>query len=898
MHAVSHKPWFKAISLVLVVAFICLDISWAQPANVSGTAQKLSAELPFQSEIMDEGKADFRQSLFSDIKLLASIKTIAKYILEEKHPLSYMQSVITKEIGDIAERIDLSRVTVKDNVVSIPLERGDEISLIQIAKKDSLSPAEVSDGEWIESGKYVIRKKVVTEKRVIAEPDETIEKHEDRIPPSGSDIHDLTARSCLRAAWVTGVLTGAFVIALTTFYMISGMTDGMILLSEFISLLALYVTSYYLLLGLDIRRSLVEWGVPKDEAMDMPIASSNGYMHKAYSKLARSHQYAVDRHEIFPHMIGMILITPLALILYPLYVFRLKRFDRLSSQYAGIYYNNPESMYEYAQLEFPQIRAFALERAWKLDNIDKIGRLFVLSYGRDDELTEAAITRLFQLGAPEKIKEHVKKCLMGFTDSYFDIVELKSFIPRRSIRDSMTAVLADQLTAYVNTRADFEKVAAIIDHHYDPNNRPRIKELEDMAKIPGEIDKLFLGEKIFARFGSIRRPGEAQVDPKYERGASYRLARAAAELYGTSSLSQGELEDVIAATREVVAFYKARTPAYKYVDDLASDPKSLRRSIQAQGGLFRTVKNDEAEKARAELQFDAPINNTRSSFVEACNDMVAILAGRTNIFKVLEGTETTTEVVDLAEQLLGDLEKMRTDGRAPLLFSKEVVKVEDVLRKNLRTFEAEGIIASIITLARQAKRDGKKFIIGIETGWIPGIEKATMQHMAINPLVTEIKSLGKTLKSMGLDNVVIVHDKREYLAHNILWETSKREGASADYSNVLVLASAETIASKVFDPLRSTEGQKKAFLAGIDASQLRDFSEKNENDYEQVRVRLMEMFSLALELAAGKTVPDLPIIKEYNEALRTVIFLPKAEPMDFKELQKLYRNQQIALQAA
>jgi hypothetical protein len=57
--------------------------------------------------------------------------------------------------------------------------------------------------------------------------------------------------------------------------------------------------------------------------------------------------------------------------------------------------------------------------------------------------------------------------------------------------------------------------------------------------------------------------------------------------------------------------------------------------------------------------------------------------------------------------------------------------------------------------------------------------------------------------------------------------------------------------------------------------------------------------TLALELAAGKTKPDLPIIKSYDEELRTVILLlPKPEPVEYGELQDGYRRKVVALQAA
>jgi len=53
-----------------------------------------------------------------------------------------------------------------------------------------------------------------------------------------------------------------------------------------------------------------------------------------------------------------------------------------------------------------------------------------------------------------------------------------------------------------------------------------------------------------------------------------------------------------------------------------------------------------------------------------------------------------------------------------------------------------------------------------------------------------------------------------------------------------------------------------------------------------------------LELALGKDAPNIPIIAAYDKALRTVLFLPKPERLDYDKLLNLYRLKLLALASA
>mgnify|MGYP001563861683 CR=1 FL=1 len=58
------------------------------------------------------------------------------------------------------------------------------------------------------------------------------------------------------------------------------------------------------------------------------------------------------------------------------------------------------------------------------------------------------------------------------------------------------------------------------------------------------------------------------------------------------------------------------------------------------------------------------------------------------------------------------------------------------------------------------------------------------------------------------------------------------------------------------------------------------------------------MLYMTLELAAGKEPPQLPIIASYDKKMRIVIFLPKADPIDYEALKSNYAAEKAALQAA
>jgi hypothetical protein len=175
----------------------------------------------------------------------------------------------------------------------------------------------------------------------------------------------------------------------------------------------------------------------------------------------------------------------------------------------------------------------------------------------------------------------------------------------------------------------------------------------------------------------------------------------------------------------------------------------------------------------------------------------------------------------------------------------------------------------------------EKTILVLETDWIPEDQRGYIQQ-----LVQEFNRIN------GKGPIEIVRTSSKDLTTQLEGKIKEAQkggkGRDEILKNVVVLASRKTVEENTL--LKQING--KAFIAGIDNSQL------NENSY----IRLLEMATMALRCAYGqKPISSHPNIGiEYVEGsnMRTVIFLPKAEPVEVEDLKEIYKLQLKLLAAA
>jgi len=307
---------------------------------------------------------------------------------------------------------------------------------------------------------------------------------------------------------------------------------------------------------------------------------------------------------------------------------------------------------------------------------------------------------------------------------------------------------------------------------------------------------------------------------------------------------------------------------------------------------------------------EASVNNTRTELVNSGEILLDFLTERTDI--LTEDIFVSPEMnrdnltpllkaqLELLLKKMDQLQELSADGNIEAVeFPDSIDLAERTIRANINNLGANSVISNLIVLARRAKRDDQNLIIGLDTSWIPAYKKGKLQHNAINPLINVVKSLGDTLKSIGIDNVTIISGEGSDLANKLIAE---KDETSNKLSNIIALASADTINSNSFTPLRSTQTDKRAFLAAVDPTELNEFYEKHKESLnKQISIKIIEMLSIAMELASKSdhsvALPRIvgTIELDYNESLRMVIFLPKAGPHKYKDIQDKYKNERTAL---
>ncbi|MFH1846977.1 MAG: phosphoglycerate kinase [Candidatus Omnitrophota bacterium] len=167
MNLIRKHMFFKFISVLLIIAFLNLDLAWAYPSNSPNT-QNLAVSTMFQKQIMVEGVEEFKDKAVA----LNSALNIGRYLLGDPsagmRPLSkdFMETVLKRELGNDLAGIDISSVKInqKENIVLIPYsppektpQEQSEKYVIQVALKNKVNKSKMIGVEYDLSKKYIVK---------------------------------------------------------------------------------------------------------------------------------------------------------------------------------------------------------------------------------------------------------------------------------------------------------------------------------------------------------------------------------------------------------------------------------------------------------------------------------------------------------------------------------------------------------------------------------------------------------------------------------------------------------------------------------------------------------------------------------------------------------------------
>ena len=269
----------------------------------------------------------------------------------------------------------------------------------------------------------------------------------------------------------------------------------------------------------------------------------------------------------------------------------------------------------------------------------------------------------------------------------------------------------------------------------------------------------------------------------------------------------------------------------------------------------------------------------------------------------------TAEIRDRLEKAISIAKNLNTSN-------SRIIELTSQIKKELDQLEADSVVGSTITLAREIGRkkisanEKRKLVIALEMEWIPGYRAETVgggkssEREAMSVLMQELTSLGKTMGDHDLRNVEVVFRKKGESLNEWSDRIVEKAGNQKDLSNVVVLGSysaTDNFESQKMFGLRNPA--KRAFLAAVhpDALQkLNEFYREHKDMDELLIIEITKMLSIALELASGKIVQSLSIIDKdsYDPIMRKVMFLPRMDAMKYTELREHYKAKLKALIAA
>lgn len=176
------------------------------------------------------------------------------------------------------------------------------------------------------------------------------------------------------------------------------------------------------------------------------------------------------------------------------------------------------------------------------------------------------------------------------------------------------------------------------------------------------------------------------------------------------------------------------------------------------------------------------------------------------------------------------------------------------------------------------KDDSRKVIVALGKRWIPGYKKESSpaQSAYLSRLIITMRQFCEERGIPFIDN-----DESE-LEHEIAEKKAHLKGQGKDYDDakIVVLADVESLEKE----LRALQGNERAFMVGIDGSQLTDDS----------YIRIVEVLRMALKLSDNQDLPPHNPGIEVNKPDRFWIFTLKAEPFNIDILKRAYETQIFA----
>ena len=265
----------------------------------------------------------------------------------------------------------------------------------------------------------------------------------------------------------------------------------------------------------------------------------------------------------------------------------------------------------------------------------------------------------------------------------------------------------------------------------------------------------------------------------------------------------------------------------------------------------------------------------------------------------IDRNSTALEIVDKVLRILG-----RAKDNLNSNAQKEASVIKTEIGKRLENIEADSIVSSIIILGKKVERENKKLVIPLDTDWIP---RDIYEENGFKALLQEIEKLPETLRTMGVNNVELIHKMEKESLEDWFLRVKNSLPDQTDMSNVVFIGSVSNIGILDKNEFQKIDKNKRPFLAKVDPKDIESFHSSGgvSLSSEQLYIQIVEILSMSLELCSGKLAANnrfaidycsLEVFYDYTN--RMVLFLPKARKVDLNIIPNVYRAKLKALQSA
>ena len=141
MHSIKQNSFFKIISIILIISFLVMDISWANPDFGKTQTTTLAIPSMFSNNMTIPSSMEAKFTPMEKAGFLFSIRNIGDYFFgvadniaidRENFVAGVMRSELKADKIDIAPGIDLDSIKFENGIVYVPYQTGNKDYVITI----------------------------------------------------------------------------------------------------------------------------------------------------------------------------------------------------------------------------------------------------------------------------------------------------------------------------------------------------------------------------------------------------------------------------------------------------------------------------------------------------------------------------------------------------------------------------------------------------------------------------------------------------------------------------------------------------------------------------------------------------------------------------------------------